>query len=70
MIAGPLVGDHFTLNLYNKVIPLFKFENIGVFFKISLGIFFWPFTYFRRKKKKKRKEKKNLFFTFRYYMMG
>ena len=32
MLAGPEVGDHFMLNLYNKVIPLLKFWNIWVFF--------------------------------------
>ena len=24
-LAYPEVGDHFTLNLHNKVIPIFKF---------------------------------------------
>ena len=31
MLAGPEVGDHFTLNWYNKMMPLLKFYNIGGF---------------------------------------
>ena len=37
MLAGPQVGDHFTLNLYNKVIPLLK---LGFSSKFHYGYFF------------------------------
>ena len=47
MLAGPEVGDHFTLNLYNKYSRIF-------FFKISsLWIFFQAVYMYSQKKKVK-----------------
>ena len=56
MLASPEVGDHFTLNLYNKVIPLHKFWNIGTFLKInSLRISFLAICMYIKEKKEKEK---------------
>ena len=42
MFAGLEEGDHFTLNLYNKVTPHPHLHSkiLGFFLKISLWIFF------------------------------
>ena len=64
MLADPEVGDHFMLDLYNKVIPHFKLKNIGLFFISSLRIFFSGCLHVFAKKKK------NLIFSFRLNRMG
>ena len=53
IVAGPEVGDHFTLNLYNEVIPPDpKYSRIfGFSSKFLLcAFFFWLFTCIRPKK--------------------
>ena len=51
MLADPDVGDHFLLNVYNKVIPSQIQEYWGVLENFFFGdIFFCLFTYMHKKK--------------------
>ena len=52
MFAGPEVSDHFTLNLYNKVIPSLNSKIWFLFFQnfSFTDIFFRLFTCIRHKK--------------------
>ena len=56
MLAGPEVGDHFTLNLYNKVIPPLNSKMFLFFFQnfFFADIFSGCLHEFAKKKKKKK----------------